>query len=135
MRPHEKLDVWKKAIEFVVAIYRATDDFPKDERFGLISQLRRASVSIPANIAEGAGRKSSKEFAHFLSTSQGSASEVDTELLIAHRPGYLENTGYLQLRSSLDEIGRMLTGPAAKTLLVVGDLLAGYLLRIPDSHA
>jgi len=58
MLPHEKLDVWKKAIEFAVAVYRATDDFPKDERFGLISQLRRAAVSIPANIAEGAGRKS-----------------------------------------------------------------------------
>jgi four helix bundle protein len=110
MRPHEKLDVWKKAVEFVVAVYRAADDFPKDERFGLISQLRRASVSIPANIAEGAGRKSYKEFAHFLSTSQGSASEVDTELLIAHRLGYLESARYLQLRSYLDEIGRMLTG-------------------------
>jgi four helix bundle protein len=110
MRPHEKLDAWKKAIEFVVAVYGATDSFPKDERFGLISQLRRASVSIPANIAEGAGRKSYKEFVHFLSTSQGSASEVDTELLIANRLGYLESSQYLQLRSSLDEIGRMLTG-------------------------
>lgn len=108
MRPHENLDVWKKSIEFVVAVYRATDDFPKDERFGLISQLRRASVSIPANIAEGAARKSHKEFMHFLSTSQGSASEVDTELLIASRLGYLENS--TELRSSLDEIGRMLTG-------------------------
>ena len=110
MRPHEKLDVWKKAIDFVVAVYKATDDFPKDERFGLISQLRRAAVSIPANIAEGAGRKSYKEFAHFLSNSQGSASEVDTELLIANRLGYIEQAKYLELRASLDEIGRMLTG-------------------------
>ena len=110
MRPHEKLDVWKKAIDFVVAVYRATDDFPNEERFGLISQLRRAAVSILANIAEGAGRKSSREFAHFLSTSQGSASEVDTELLIASRLGYFESSRYSELRASLDEIGRMLTG-------------------------
>lgn len=110
MRPHEKLDVWKKAIDFVVAVYEATEDFPKDERFGLISQLRWAAVSIPANIAEGAGRKSYKEFAHFLSNSQGSASEVETELLIAQRLRYIEDGKYLELRTSLDEIGRMLTG-------------------------
>ena len=110
MRPHERLDVWKKAIEFVVAVYKATDDFPRDERFGLISQLRRAAVSIPANIAEGAGRKSYKEFAYFLSNSQGSASEVDTELLIANRLSYIGNSRYVELRASLDEIGRMLTG-------------------------
>ena len=110
MRPHERLDVWKKAIEFVIAVYNATDHFPKEERFGLTSQLRRAAVSIPANIAEGAGRKWLREFAHFLSTSQGSASEVDTELLIAHRLGYLDNSKYLELCGSLDEIGRMLTG-------------------------
>jgi four helix bundle protein len=110
MRPHEKLDVWKKGIEFVVALYKATEKFPKDERFGLTSQLRRAAVSIPANIAEGAGRKSYKEFAHFLSNSQGSASEVETELLIASRLSYLDDLSYLPLRNSLDEIGRMLTG-------------------------
>jgi four helix bundle protein len=62
MRPHEKLDVWKKAIDFVVAIYRVTERFPKEEKFGLISQIRRAAVSIPANIAEGAARRSPKEF-------------------------------------------------------------------------
>ena len=110
MCPHEKLDVWKKAVDFVVAVYKTTDSFPKEERFGLTSQLRRAAVSIPANIAEGAGRKSYKEFAHFLSNSQGSASEVETELLIASRLRYIEEGNYLLLRSSLDEIGRMLTG-------------------------
>jgi len=110
MRPHEKLDVWKKAIDFVVAIYRITERFPKEEKFGLISQLRRAAVSIPANIAEGAARRSPKEFAHFLSNSQGSASEVETELLIAHKLNYIQQSEYGALLSALDDIGRMLTG-------------------------
>src|SRR5712691_669873 len=107
MRPHERLDVWTKSIEFVVAVYKATERFPKDERFGLTSQLRRAAVSIPANIAEGAGRKSYKEFAHFLSNSQGSASEAETELLLANRLSYFEKQSYIELRSAFDEIGRM----------------------------
>jgi four helix bundle protein len=110
MRPHENLDVWKKSVDFVVAVYRATERFPKEEKFGLTSQLRRAAVSIPANIAEGAGRRSDREFAHFLSNSQGSASEVDTELLIAHRLEFFGNDEFNDLRASLDEIGRMLTG-------------------------
>ena len=110
MRPHEKLDVWKKSIDFVVAVYKATEGFPKEEKFGLTSQLRRAAVSIPANIAEGAGRRSDREFAYFLSNSQGSASEVDTELLIARRLTFIEEDDYATLGSSLDEIGRMLTG-------------------------
>ena len=110
MRPHEKLDVWKKSIDLVVDVYRATEAFPKDEKFGLTSQLRRAAVSIPANIAEGAARRSDKEFCYFLSNSQGSASEVETELLIARKLNYLPETRYKELNSSLDEIGRMLTG-------------------------
>lgn len=110
MRPHEKLDVWKKSIDFVIALYKATENFPKDEKFGLTSQLRRAAVSIAANIAEGAARKSSKEFVHFLSNSQGSTSEVETELLIAYRLEYLHERTYQSLCSPLDEIGRMLTG-------------------------
>jgi len=110
MRPHERLDVWKKSIDFVVDVYQVTETFPKDERFGLTSQLRRAAVSIPANLAEGAGRKSGKEFAHFLSNSQGSASEVETELLISHRLRYLPDGDYKRLQSELDDIGRMLTG-------------------------
>jgi four helix bundle protein len=110
MRPHEKLDAWNKAVNFVVAVYKVTENFPKEEKFGLTSQVRRAAVSVPANIAEGAGRNSSKEFMHFLSNAQGSASEVDTELLIAHRLGYLNNDDYLEPRAALDNIGRMITG-------------------------
>lgn len=67
MRPHEKLEVWKKAVDFVVLIYEITKSFPPDEKFGLTSQIRRAGVSIPANIAEGAARQSDKEFLQFIS--------------------------------------------------------------------
>jgi four helix bundle protein len=110
MRPHESLAVWNKAVDFVVIVYKATESFPREEKFGLTSQIRRAAVSIPANIAEGAGRKSSKEFAHFLSNAQGSASELETELLISHRLGLIKEDNYLRLSTFLDEIGRMITG-------------------------
>ena len=110
MKPHEKLDVWKKSIELVVRIYRATEAFPDHERYGLTSQIRRASVSIPANIAEGAARQSSKEFAHFLSNAQGSASELETELIIADRLEYLGSGEYVEMRNEIDSVGRMLVG-------------------------
>lgn len=109
MRPHQRLDVWNRAIEFIIALYRLTERFPKDEKFGLTSQLRRAAVSVAANIAEGAARKSYKEFLQFLSNSQGSASEIDTELLIAWRLGYLPEKDYKDLYKDLDDIGRMIT--------------------------
>src|SRR5690349_13279580 len=110
MRPHEKLEVWNRAVEFVVTVYKATTEFPKDERFGLTSQIRRAAVSIPANIAEGAARQSSKEFAHFLSIAQGSASELETELLIAERLSFLESDIYKQIYNELNTIARMIVG-------------------------
>jgi four helix bundle protein len=110
MRPHEKLDVWGRAVDFVTVIYRTTDGFPKEEKFGLTSQIRRAAVSIPANIVEGAARESPKEFAHFLSNAQGSASELATELLIAHRLGFLSQKDYSTLNPELDNIGRMIFG-------------------------
>lgn len=110
MRPHHNLDVWKKAVKFTVQIYKVTDHFPRDEKFGLTSQVRRASVSIAANIAEGAGRKSTREFANFLSIAQGSASEVETELLIAFQLGYFDEKAFRTLSEELDEIGRMVTG-------------------------
>jgi four helix bundle protein len=112
MRTHEKLDVWKKAIDFVVEVYRVTEQFPGDERFGLISQLRRAAVSIPANLAEGAARSFAKETLHFISNAQGSASEVSTEMLIANRLGYLSDDEHAKLAQDCDEISRMMTGLA-----------------------
>ena len=110
MRPHHKLDAWETAIDLVVDVYKATDGFPKEERYGLTSQIRRAAVSIPANIAEGAGRYSNREFAHFLSNAQGSASELETELIIANRLGYLNSSAYSHLIEPLNRIGRLITG-------------------------
>ncbi len=110
MRPHENLEVWKQAIEFVLSIYKKTKGFPTDERFGLTSQIRRASVSIPANIAEGAARQSDKEFLQFLAIAQGSCSEVETELLIGSKLGFLPQPEYDELKAAADSIGRMLVG-------------------------
>jgi four helix bundle protein len=110
VRPHEKLEVWKKAVDFVVNIYRETGTFPSEEKFGLTSQIRRAAVSIPANIAEGAARQSDKEFNHFIAVAQGSCSEVETELLIGSRLGFLAPSVYSALRTEADAIGRMLVG-------------------------
>ncbi|MGB8510553.1 MAG: four helix bundle protein [Pyrinomonadaceae bacterium] len=110
MRPHEKLETWSQSMDFVVDVYRATEYFPKEEKFGLSSQIRRAAVSVPANIAEGAARHSGKEFSHFLLNAQGSASELETELLIAQRLGYIDQSRFTELRASLDKIGRLITG-------------------------
>lgn len=110
MRPHEKLDLWKKSVDLSVAIYKITEQFPREERFGLVSQIRRASVSIAANVAEGAARRTSKEFLNFLSIAQGSASELETELLIARRLEFLSTEDFATLVDQIDEIGRMITG-------------------------
>ena len=89
-RPHERLDVWRDSMNLVETIYRLTGTFPHDERFGLTSQLCRAAVSIPSNIAEGAARRSTPEYLHFLSIARGSLSEASTQLQIARRLGYID---------------------------------------------
>jgi four helix bundle protein len=89
-RPHERLDVWRDAMELVTAIYRFSRGFPDAERFGLVAQLRRAAVSVPSNIAEGVARRSRPEYSRFLSIARGSLSEMDTQLEIAHRLGFAE---------------------------------------------
>ncbi len=79
-KPHKKLDVWQTSMKTTLLIYKLTSRFPEEEKFGLISQMRRAAVSIPSNIAEGAGRQGKREFRNFLSVAQGSLSELDTQL-------------------------------------------------------
>ena len=110
MRPHKRLDLWRRSIDFVVAIYRLTDQFPNEEKFGLTSQLRRAAVSVAANIAEGAAKTSTKDFRRYLSNSQGSTSEIETELMIALRLNYLDEADFRILSKDIDDVGRMITG-------------------------
>lgn len=92
-RPHERLDVWRDAMTLVEHVYRATATFPDTERFGLATQLRRASVSVPSNIAEGAARRSTAEYLRFLSMARGSLAELSTQLEISRRLGLLKETG------------------------------------------
>jgi four helix bundle protein len=86
---HKDLEVWKNAIDFVVEIYKIVDKFPKNEEFGLKSQMKRASVSVSSNIAEGAARKSDKEFVQFLYISLGSLAELETQLIISEKLGFI----------------------------------------------
>jgi four helix bundle protein len=88
MKDHKELDVWQMGMNFVVLIYDLTKGFPKEEMYGLTSQLRRSAVSIPSNIAEGAARNTDKEFLQFLHIAQGSAAEAETQILIAQRLEY-----------------------------------------------
>lgn len=109
----EKLDVWQLAIEFSDEIYRVTATFPTDERFGLTNQLRRASVSTAANIAEGAGRQSNKDNQRFIDIAYGSLMEVVSHLTIARRQEFLDADSWEELRGNADRLARMLSGLSA----------------------
>ena len=104
------LIAWKKGMELVKAIYDATDGFPSHEQFGLTSQLRRAAVSVPSNIAEGKAHYSNREFVRFLRHSRGSLAEIETQVLIAHQRRYLSDPTMAKLSQQLDELGRILSG-------------------------
>ena len=110
MRDFKKMQVWEKAHQFVVRLYRITALFPKEEMYGLTSQIRRAAASIPANIAEGAGRDTQAELAHFLYIAAGSAAELDYHLLLARDLGYIDSGDYPELENCITEIKRMLHG-------------------------
>lgn len=104
MHNYKKLDVWNKAVDFATQIYSVTKNFPKDELYGLTSQLRRASVSISSNISEGAGRNSDKEFRQFLNISFGSCSEIETQLIISYKLGYLSEDDFASLTEEVISI-------------------------------
>ena len=110
MRDFRNLQVWEKGHSLTLNVYKATASFPKDELYGLISQIRRSSASIPTNIAEGCGRNGDAELARFMTISLGSASEVEYQLLLAHDLGYLSQDLYTELHEKVTEIKRMLAG-------------------------
>ena len=107
---YRDLIAWQKAMDLVTAIYRATAGFPRDEIYGLTSQLRRAAVSIPSNIAEGQGRQSTREFIHFLSIAYGSLNEAQTQILIAERLKYLNDSDCQSLIEQSYEVARIING-------------------------
>ncbi len=109
MQDFKELEVWAKAHQLTLAIYKATATFPKAELYGLTSQLRRASGSIPANIAEGCGRGSNQDFARFLQMAMGSASEVEYHLLLAFDLGYFPEAERNRLSNGIVEVKRMLS--------------------------
>ena len=107
IRTHKDLDVWKDSIELVTKIYQLVGKFPKEERFGLVDQTKRAAISIPSNIAEGAARNSQKEFLQFLYIALGSIAELETQLIISKKLGFLNDEGIFE---DLEKIKSKLLG-------------------------
>ncbi len=121
MKDFRSLKVWERAHQFTLETYRTTARFPREELYGLTSQMRRCSVSIGANIAEGCGKRGNNEFHRFLQIASGSASELDYHLLLAKDLGFLPAEDYQRLTKDLSEMRRMLTSLLQK---VNGDRLA-----------
>ena len=110
MKDFKKLKVWQHGIDVVVDVYRSSQEFPKEEVYGLTSQMRRAAVSVPSNIAEGSGRNSDKDFGRFLDISLGSAFELETQLIIANKLEFLSNEKFCELVEKVQEEQKMITG-------------------------
>lgn len=106
----EKLEVWRRAVKFAADIYRLTSRFPRQETFGLVNQLRRAAVSVAANVAEGNSRSTAKDKARFVEISYGSMSEIATMLRISAEVGYVTESDLVALRADAAEIAKMLSG-------------------------
>ena len=119
MKSFRELKVWQKAHELVIDIYKMTAKFPDNERFGLISQIRRSAVSIPANIVEGFKRKGRGDFLHFLNIADASLEETKYFIILSEELKYLDNNKFQELTGQADEIGKMLNGLQKK---VAGEL-------------
>jgi four helix bundle protein len=102
-KPHRNLVAWQKGMDLVIEVYKLTQDFPEREVFGLSSQLRRAALSVPSNIAEGAANRTPSQFSHFLSNALGSLNELDTQMELSFRLGYLQEIKYNHISKLLDE--------------------------------
>lgn len=110
MNKFKDLKVWQKAIKMVTNIYSETSLFPKEEMYGITSQIRRCAISIPSNIAESAGRKTKKDFSHFLDIAKGSSFALETQLIISKELNYFNDVNFEILTTELDEIQKMITG-------------------------
>ena len=109
-KPHKQLRAWQLAMEIAQTVYGLSSTFPPDEKFGLTNQMRRSAVSIASNIAEGAGRQTSKEFVQFLHIAQGSLSELDTQLELAQKLGYLSKDSWETVDALFQEEDKILSG-------------------------
>ena len=110
LKNYKELKVWEKAYQLCLEIYKATKSFPKDEMYGLISQIRRAAVSVPSNIAEGYGRKTTREYVHSLYVAYGSVCELETQILISHDLDYIGSGTFDKLQEEIGDVERMLKG-------------------------
>jgi four helix bundle protein len=110
VRNYRELIVWQKAMDLVEMVYQATKHFPREELYGLTSQVRRSAVSIPSNIAEGQARRSRAEFLNFLSIANGSRAEMETQILLARRLSYVTNDISQQILNQSQEVNRLLNG-------------------------
>lgn len=110
MKSHKDLDVWKRSVELVTFIYEVTKTFPKEEMYGITNQIRRAAISIPSNIAEGAARNHSKEFIQFLYISLGSISELETQTIISENLIFLSSDDSIKIQNELTELRKMTIG-------------------------
>ena len=122
MKSHKDLDVWRLGVDLACNVYKVTRSFPKEEQYGLANQMRRSATSIASNIAEGAARRSSKEFVHFLHVALGSASELDTQLEIAVRVNLADATTLQVLQESAGRINQMLRGLAKSVRKETGEV-------------